>query len=373
VRCRVTGTMESGSICSLLEPRRLWTQIWQSVVGPSAELHTGDPAALQLSAHAPTTAQVADILTAAFEIDELVKLEKLVAETPLLSPDGRVAICGAIALAIAHRWGFGESGEPVVPTIDDVKLRVMEATAVDMDAVRGACFPESPPAMLNVARVHAVRDSAAVRVPAALPSVSPVAIVTIGSNGSGKSHVLQSLTIGELQRSHGGPSAYVDIDPDRFISELCDNDNEQRALANFCNHESFIHAIGQRRPLIFQGTGKSLETTCSRVIGRLREAGYRVFVIVVLASPADCLRRIEERRALTGRAVPSFVLLGTIKALRETIPAYIAQRRVLCERVLLYDNQRERPPTGPAFSLGAEDDAAAALALVEERLREEAV
>ena len=221
--------MESGSICSLLEPRRLWTQIWQSVVGPSAELHTGDPAALQLSAHAPTTAQVADILTAAFEIDELIKLEKLVAETPLLSPDGRVAICGAIALAIAHRWGFGESGEPVVPTIDDVKLRVMEATAVDMDAVRGACFPESPPAMLNVARVHAVRDSAAVRVPAALPSVSPVAIVTIGSNGSGKSHVLQSLTIGELQRSHGGPSAYVDIDPDRFISELCPLD---RALTS---------------------------------------------------------------------------------------------------------------------------------------------
>jgi len=367
---------ERGSICSissLLEPSKLCSDLTVHARAIFTSLHSADAATLSasiaLSNHSPTTAQIADILTAAFEIDELQKIEQFVAEAPLLTPEGRSAIIGALALAISIQWGFGQAAEPQVPTVADAKLRALRASAADMDRVRSACFPDTPSMMLNTTRVHGVRDGAAANVPKAEASVAPVALVTIGGNGSGKSSLLRGV-VDHVQQRSGGPNAYVDIDPDRFISQLCDNDNRQRALANFCNHESFLYAIGQRRPLTFQGTGKSLETTCSRVIGRLREAGYRVFVVIIIASPATCLRRIEDRRQRTGRAVPDAVVLGTLEALRSNIPQYVTHRHELCERLLLYDNDTEQPALEPTFNLGADDDATAALQLIDQRLRD---
>lgn len=329
----------------------------------SAELST-------LSTYHPTTAQVADILTAAFEVEELEKLEATVAATTLLSPDGRVVLTGALALAVRREWQFGGSGKPKVPIVHDDQLRVKRASATDMDSVRNASFPDAPSTMLDVARLRSVRDTYS-HVPAAVPTAAPEALVTIGPSGAGKTTVVHRLVNRHVQQEYGGPSGFVDIDPDLFMSALCNNDNSQRALANFCNHESFIYAIGQRRPLIFQGTGKSLETTCSRVIGRLQEAGYRVFVVMVIASPLTCLRRVKDRKQQTGRGVPEFVVRGTINALREVAPTYLAQRGALCESVFIYDNDSDNTPVEPSITLRPGDEASAALAMIEMRLSDE--
>lgn len=330
-----------------------------------------------LSAHDPSFAEVADILTAAFELDELAPLSKQVADAvggagpsdggAAISAQGSAVVQGAIDIVLAHGWGFGDTGDPEAPTLADEALREQRLTQADMAVLRQLVFPRAPSSMLDPGRVSEVRDSAARGAPAA-SCETRIAVVTVGTPGAGKSFVTKGMALPHLRETARGPTAYVDVDPDLFLTELCDNDNGMRALANFCNHESFVYAIGQRRPLVFHGTGKSLETTCSRVIARLREAGYRVVISVVLASRATCERRIAERRLQTGRDVPGFILDSAFGALRQALPVYLAKRGQLAEAILVYDNDQDQPTPVPTMTLTADTDPTPALELVERML-----
>ena len=80
------------------------------------------------------------------------------------------------------------------------------------------------------------------------------------------------------------PGAYLTIDPDFWLSANCHNDNACRPLVNWCNHENFLKAVELKQHMLFDGTGKSLLNTCGRVIARLKAAGYRIHICIVLAS-----------------------------------------------------------------------------------------
>ena len=97
----------------------------------------------------------------------------------------------------------------------------------------------------------------------------PFLVVLAGPPGSGKTSALR-MCIERLINQQGGPpqSHYVDINPDYWITQLCDNNNAYRPVANFLNHETFLSAVAQRRHIIFDGTAKSVLNTVGRVISR---------------------------------------------------------------------------------------------------------
>jgi len=170
-------------------------------------------------------------------------------------------------------------------------------------------------------------------------SFQPTAIVMVGAPGSGKTAVLPQ-GIGLLRATCGGPpsDAYVRINPDFWISSLCHSNNEHRNVANYLNHETFLTAIAQRRHLVFDSTGKSVLNTCGRVIARLKQAGYRIHFVVVLASLKTCWRRIEARRIERGRSVPYKIAQTTLQSLAHALRTYLLESKQLCESALVFDN-----------------------------------
>ena len=187
------------------------------------------------------------------------------------------------------------------------------------------------------------------------PAGPPTALITVGAPGSGKSFVAQHHCTGGLHERGLGPppSAYVRIDPDYWLTEVCDNDNSCRHMANYMNHESFLLALTMRRPILFDGTGKSLLNTCGRVIARLRAAGYRVHMCVTLASADACVANIAERREATGRDVPTKVVQQTFDALKPAVMHYLRHHRELTHTTLVYDNDARQAEL--AVELGSGD------------------
>ena len=171
--------------------------------------------------------------------------------------------------------------------------------------------------------------------------IPPTAVVTVGAPGSGKSFVAHHTCLPMLAESGLGPAAesYLQIDPDYWLTSMCHNDNAMRPLVNWLNHETFLKAVRLRQHMMFDGTGKSLLNTCSRVIARLRAKGYRVHICIVLASYEQCSSNIAERFAATGRNVPAKIVKDTFDMLKHAVGVYIRQQAELCERVMIYDNE----------------------------------
>ena len=164
-----------------------------------------------------------------------------------------------------------------------------------------------------------------------------------------------------IQKDIGAPAAseYVHIDPDAVITGLCHNDNAYRPLANFLNHENFLVALGERRHILFDGTGKDLHNTCGRVISRLKGAGYDVYICIVLASYSTCLDRIAARFKKTGRNVPEKFVRGVFEALVKSVPVYLSNQPALAKAVVVYDNDTDAEPTARVITRDGGDAAEA--------------
>ena len=156
-------------------------------------------------------------------------------------------------------------------------------------------------------------------------SFTPVAVVMVGTPGSGKTTLVQQ-GLEYLQSRHGGPppAHYAHINPDTWITEMCDNNNAHRNAANYANHETFLLAIRQRRHVVFDAIGKSVLNTCGRVIARLQQAGYRVHICTVLATFETCCQRILHRREASGRVVSGRVVEG------RSVPEAMVRQVRLC-------------------------------------------
>jgi len=245
----------------------------------------------------------------------------------------------------SEAWRFPNDGSLESPALPPSARAALAARidSVAMAALRILAFVDQPPGLLVPERVHGIRSQI---FEGSRCSMRPCAVVMVGPPGSGKSRSLGHC-IPLIEREFDGPPAehYATINPDDWITQLCDNNNSFRAVANVANHETFVTAIHQRRHVIFDGTGKSVLNTCGRVIARMRAAHYRVFLVVVLASHPTCWRRIELRRAATSRGVPEAILHATLRDLLHAVPLYL-QLPSLADATFVFDNNAELSTEG---------------------------
>ena len=241
----------------------------------------------------------------------------------------------------AHRpdWRFATDGSSGAPELPSAHAEfVLDGTV--QAALRTLAFIDKPPALTCPADIDSLRIGV---FNGTRTAEQPTAIVMAGPPGAGKSYSMSQL-LPWLERTHGAPSrdSFAYINPDLWISKHCDNNNDYRLLANYCNHETFLQCVAQRRHLVFDATGRQLENTCGRVIGRLARANYRVHLVVVLASYGSCWKRVEARRAETGRAVPQKFFAAIFADLRKVVPVYLrGAANGLCETSVLCNNDRD--------------------------------
>jgi len=251
------------------------------------------------------------------------------------------------AISLRDRWVHDATGRvDNPPTLTDRQLQAIRLTQEETACIRRIIFPHFPHAMLEYILVRGLREKMC---GISLPSDSPICLVTVGAPGSGKSHVAVKSGVPYLQDVYGAPpyTSYVHIDPDDMISGLANNNNKYRMVANFCNHENMLMTIGQRRHMVFDGTGKDLVNTCGRVISRLKQANYRVFICIVIARYQTCLDRIKERFEKTGRNVPTMFVRQAFEAMQKSIPVYIKGQQDLADAVLVFDNDAYGKASAP--------------------------
>ena len=346
------------SACDLLDINSICAQemrVASLAIGEIAQVHEEGHGE---DAHACTT-RIAnklckgDMTVAANVFENLKAIQPI---GPLLP---RLHLLAALLYDWSSQWTFAEDGEPNAPRLPVGSAPFFfRLDARTVSAWRVLCFLDKPPALSHAAEIARLRAS--LLTPARC-AFRPFALVMAGPPGSGKSRSL-ARCVPLVASGLGGPaqrSAYAEINPDVWISDLCDNNNAYRNVANYCNHETFLSAVAQRRHLIFDGTGKSLVNTCSRIIARLQGQGYHVIICVVLSKMATCWRRIEARREATDRAVPRGVLSATVRDLQRAVPVYIeGPQNGLCEATYLFANEDDDATEGLDFTIGADTPAA---------------
>jgi len=237
-------------------------------------------------------------------------------------------------------WKFDTTGEvDSPPALSDETERDMEISQAELNAVHTIAYVHYPPKFHNHSTFLGLTGELSRDLP---HSEKPVAIITVGPPGSGKSYMISSEfgCVNWLQTNYNGPSSesYVEIDPDFWITNLCGNDNAYRPLCNMLNLENFFFSVNQRYNLIFGGTGKDIKNTLGRVTARLKQAGYRIYFAIVLSTYENCMKRIQNRFEKTGRNVPDFVVQALFKGLQESVPLYLKRQAQLCDAMMLYEN-----------------------------------
>jgi predicted ABC-type ATPase len=271
------------------------------------------------------------------------------------------------------RWKFDTTGEvntpPMLTAIEDRNLELSQA---DLNALHTLCYIHYPPAFHNHLTYLGITGSLCRGMSHVEYPDCPIAIITVGPPGSGKSFMIESKNGGllnYLQVKHGGPppADFVEIDPDYWITHLADNDNARRPLCNMLNLENFFFSINQRYNIIFGGTGKDIKNTAGRVTARLKQAGYRIYYAILLSEYENCKQRIRDRFEKTGRDVPDFIVRAIFKELQQSIPIYLKNQAEMCEEVLIYTNNTIGSMPEPTI-LRAGQDPTQALELVAKNL-----
>ena len=246
-------------------------------------------------------------------------------------------------------WIYDDSGRVDNPPR---QLDTRTLTQAEVASVRKLAFVGYPAEVLgDLATLSPVR--AELFAPPAQAEGRPVAIITVGPPGVGKTTVLKSAAVPWLQANFGAPGdGYVTLDTDHMFDKVCLLRPAYRQVAFFTNHENFLCAVGARKNIIFDGTGKEVLNTCGRVASRLVQANYRIFFVVVLSSFDKSRARIAARAAATGRDVPTFLSHDVFAKLKTSIPTYVRAQESLCEALLVYDNDADGEPPPPLTATG---------------------
>jgi len=320
-RCHVT-IENLLDIFDIVRDRRA---VWRIAMETLAESRTSAVCAAAAGTESPTEEQLRNAAENLKMLDEISDSAKR-----------------AMQIVLEHegKWSIDESGRiDTAPHISG-RSRSLSITQVEVGHIRRVLFAHAPPTLLNYDRLRSIRER--MFAPPMHPA-QPTAVVSVGAPGSGKTYVLRNGCLPILEERYRVPGLceFVHVDPDIMISELCDNNNAYRPIANFCNHETFLCAVAQRRHMIFDGTGKDLNNTCGRVISRLTEAGYRVFICIVVAQYKVCLERIATRKSQTGRDVPEQFVRSTYEAMKLSVPLYLQTQAQLAEAVLVFNNDAD--------------------------------
>ena len=237
-------------------------------------------------------------------------------------------------------WRFDKSGR-----IDNApRLGPGDQTSISQEeahAVRHLAFCDLPLSDIDFTGVSGMRADLFQQAPAC---DRPDAIVTVGPPGCGKSYLMKSQQGKDGFAGLPPLEQFAVIDPDKTIHFLNGGEGKpvnpaSRPMANFINHENFLVAVDQRRPLIFDGSGREPLNICGRVISRMEANNYRVTMVIVLCSYQACLERAKMRQAQTGRATPTSFINFVFTSLQSAVPIYIRNHANLAQQMLIYDNE----------------------------------
>jgi predicted ABC-type ATPase len=161
-----------------------------------------------------------------------------------------------------------------------------------------------------------------------------VAILTIGSPGSGKTTVKKD-TILKLGLDIND---FVDIDPDDIFSSFFKNREECFDKIHKINDTFFEMAYLQHCNIIVEGTGKDFHWKYENVIKVLKSHGYTIYLCIVHNDIDVALERIRLRALKTSRNIPEDATRNVHNIMGPIIMHYL---NIPCEHVdgiFLYDN-----------------------------------
>lgn len=184
--------------------------------------------------------------------------------------------------------------------------------------------------------VHAPIIANALNVPAPPPGKKPVAILTMGGPGSGKSSVLRNID----------QSGFVKVDPDAIKEKLpewkamTNPANSYRGAAAAAHEESSYlakqirdQAIAEGKNVVIDGTGNKSDKMVD-LINRLKENGYETHVHFAHVPTQTGVDRAMSRSEGSGRYVPPQFIEGAYKS----IPGNFGKIAAAADRAYLHDN-----------------------------------
>lgn len=269
-----------------------------------------------------------------------------------------------LVIKYIDNWKFDTTGKvDSPPELSDKQEANLTLTLAELNAIHTLSYVHYPSKFNSYSTFLGISGALSRGTPKVQKPENPCAVITVGPPGSGKSYMISSEfgCLSYLKDNMRGPPArsYVEIDPDYWITNLCNNNNDYRPLCNMLNLESFFLSINQRYNIIFGGTGKDVKNTCGRVTSRLKQANYRIYYAIVLSTYENCKKRIRDRFEKTGRDVPDFVVKALFKGLQEAVPLYIKNQAQLCDALLIYENNTMGQKPTPLIVQGGRNEAQA--------------
>ena len=141
-----------------------------------------------------------------------------------------------------------------------------------------------------------------------------------------------------LHNLHLNEETFVNIDPDIIITNIFNNNNECRKMADTINDDIFTMAKQDGYNLIFDGVGKNYDWYFQNVFQDLKTNGYKVYLCIVICDLEIALSRIKNRTLQTGRNVNESILLDIHEILKTNIPRYIDLNCSDIDEIYVFDN-----------------------------------
>ena len=162
------------------------------------------------------------------------------------------------------------------------------------------------------------------------------AVILVGGPGAGKSGIKKPIIEKQLKLKE---SDFINIDPDRILSELFDNNNDCRRSVNQINDIIYEKSIKQGKNIIFDGTGKDYDWYFNDVIQILKREEYIVTIGIISNNVNIVLDRIKKRAEETGRDVHKDYVEYVYDKLEQNIPKYLNISCVYADNIFLFDNK----------------------------------
>ena len=134
---------------------------------------------------------------------------------------------------------------------------------------------------------------------------------------------------------------FANIETDEIISKLFNNDETCREKVNEINNKSFEMAIEQNKNIIFDRTGSDFDWYSTNVLKKLKDKGYKVFLVIIMNNIETALKRIQTRANIKGRNVNQAYAENVYKILSSAVPKYLSLDCEYADSIYLYDNSKE--------------------------------
>lgn len=160
----------------------------------------------------------------------------------------------------------------------------------------------------------------------------PSAFIICGAPGVGKSTSVDSIL--KIYKV----SSYILLDPDLVRTELIKQGLPQRealGLQSRANRNLVDHAISEQRNIIYNSVCRNPEKIYE-VIGKLREAGYRIVFSMVYVPKELALNRVENRNKYDPRPTDRRIASGSYDEINDLAENYIKGN--IADEVLLFVN-----------------------------------